>query len=320
MTTRTDLTMPTSAGKTDRPALPPAVSGERHEWMTPVGRLSYYFAAPDKPTAKARPLLLIHSINAAASAAEVRPLYEHYRHERPVFAIDLPGYGFSDRSDRIYTPRLMTDALRAMLDEIERRCGPGPIDALAVSLSSEYLARLAAEAPQRLRRIALVSPTGFNGTRRRDGPPGSTLYKAWLYKLLSWSVWSDGIYRLLTRPGVIRYYLGKTWGSKSIDEVLWQYCIATTRQPGARHAPLYFLCGMLFSNDITRVYESLTQPVWMSHGTRGDFVDYRGERAFQGRANWCFDVFEAGALPYFERPAEFIRRFDAFLAAGVGKP
>ena len=46
------------------------------------------------------PLLLVHSINAAGSAAEVRPLYERYRARRTVFAIDLPGYGHSLRSDR----------------------------------------------------------------------------------------------------------------------------------------------------------------------------------------------------------------------------
>ena len=46
------------------------------------------------------PLLLVHSVNAAASAAEVRPLHEHYRATRTVLSLDLPGYGFSDRSDR----------------------------------------------------------------------------------------------------------------------------------------------------------------------------------------------------------------------------
>jgi len=317
MNAPTHMPMPSPALATAHPALPPALSGERREWMTIAGRLSYYTAGPAAPDIGAAPLLLIHSVNAAASAYEVKPLYDHYRRQRPVFALDLPGYGYSERSDRVYTPRLMTDALQAMLEEIQRRCGPGPVDAAAVSLSCEYLARLATESPQRLRRVALISPTGFSGTRRRDGAPGSTLGKPWLHRLLSASVWSDAIYRTLTRPAVIRYFLQKTWGSKAIDEGLWQYDIATTRHPGARHAPLYFLSSFLFSDDISRVYGALTQPVWMSHGTRGDFVDYRGEAAFRSRANWRFDEFQTGALPYFEIPAEFIRRFDAFLATGA---
>ncbi|GAC1631487.1 MAG: hypothetical protein NVS9B10_24950 [Nevskia sp.] len=62
----------------------------------------------------AGPLLLIHSINASGSAYEIKPLYAHYRGERPVLALDLPGFGCSGRSDRACTPRLMTDAVLAM--------------------------------------------------------------------------------------------------------------------------------------------------------------------------------------------------------------
>jgi hypothetical protein len=46
--------------------------------------------------------------------------------------------------------------------------------------------------------------------------------------------------RTLTRPGVIRYFLQRTWGSKAIDEDLWRYAVVTTRQPGARNAPFRF--------------------------------------------------------------------------------
>src|SRR5688500_10817894 len=42
------------------------------------------------------PVLLLHSINAAASAYEMRPLFEALRGERPVFAPDLPGFGLSE--------------------------------------------------------------------------------------------------------------------------------------------------------------------------------------------------------------------------------
>jgi pimeloyl-ACP methyl ester carboxylesterase len=71
----------------------------------------------------------------------------------------------------------------------------------------------------------------------------------------------------------------------------------------------------MFSNDINDVYERLTLPVWMSHGTRGDFTDYRGKGTVQGRPNWRFSVFETGAMPYFEQPQAFQAAFDAFLAA-----
>jgi pimeloyl-ACP methyl ester carboxylesterase len=232
-----------------------------------------------------------------------------------VFALDLPGYGFSERSDRIYTPRLMTDALLAMREPMRQRCGERPVDALAVSLASEFLARAAVEAPEAWRSLALVSPTGFSGRRAWREPPGSTRAMPWLHRALTGPGWGGALFRGLTRPGVIRYFLERTWGSKNIDEPLWRYAVITTRQPGAEYAPLHFLAGSMFSTDIHTVYEKLSQPVWMSHGVRGDFVDYRGKSIVEGRPNWRFDVLPTGALPYFEVPQQFNAAYDAFLPA-----
>ena len=288
--------------------LPAAVSGERFEFASPAGRLSVYVAGHGPP------LLLIHSINASASAAEMRPLHEHYRADHTVFSVDLPGYGFSDRSDRAYTPRLMTDAVHAFSAHIQVRCGPAPVDALALSLSCEYLARAAAEAPDRYRSVALVSPTGFRGLRPWRAAPGSTRVQPWLYTALRGpgAAWGGAVFRALTRPGVIRYFLRRTWGSKEIDEALWAYDVITTKAAGAEHAPLHFLSANLFSADIHTVYEQLAMPVWMSHGVRGDFTDYRGKVIVETRPNWQFTVFSTGALPYFEVPQEFCNAYDRF--------
>ncbi len=289
--------------------LPPALSGERVEFDSPAGRLSVYVAGHGPP------LLLVHSINASGSAAEMRPLHDHYSAKRTVFSVDLPGYGFSERSDRVYTPRLMTDAVHAVTQQIHARCGPMPVDALALSLSCEYLARAAAEAPDAYRSVALVSPTGFNGMRPLRGAALSTRGLPWVYKALRGpgAGWGGALFRGLTKPGVIRYFLVRTWGSKNIDEALWAYDVLTTRAAGAEHAPLHFLSANLFSADIHTVYEKLQMPVWMSHGVRGDFTDYRGKVIVEKRPNWRFTVFPTGALPYFEVPADFCNAFDQFL-------
>ena len=303
------------------PALPPALSGERIELQTIAGRVSVYrslpvvAAVPDPAAGQPLPLpplLLVHSVNASASAAEVAPLYDHYRHTRPVYAIDLPGYGFSDRSDRAYLPRLMTDALLAVADYMRSQHGGGPVDVLGVSLSCEYLARAHSEAPNALRRLAFVSPTGFSGPKRRYGPPGSNLGLPRLHRLLANPRWGGWLFRQLTRPGVVRYFLERTWGSKQIDESLWRYDLATTRQPGAEHAPLYFLSAYLFSKDINTLYEAIDCRVWVSMATRGDFTDYRGRSTVEGRPNWQFHQVEGGALPYFETPAKFIALLGPF--------
>jgi pimeloyl-ACP methyl ester carboxylesterase len=281
-----------------------AVSGERFEF----DGISCYTAGSGAP------LLLVHSVNAAASAAEVAPIYERYRTTRTVFAIDLPGYGFSDRSDRAYTPRLMTDALHAVRAQIAKRCGAAPLDALAVSLGCEFLVRAAVEQPTQWGRLALVSPTGFRGQQPQRGAPGSTRAMPGLHRVVSAPWWSQALFNGLTKPGVVRYFLNRTWGSRHIDEAMWAYAVKTAAQPGARHAPLHFLSGSMFSRDIFSLYEALTQPVWMCHGVRGDFTDYRAQHLLAGRRNWRFTEFKTGALPYFEVPGPFFAELDGMWA------
>ena len=309
-----------AAAPTSRPlalrgadGLPAPVSGQRHEIASPVGRLTYYSATPEGGS-QLPPLLLIHSINAAGSAYEIKPLYEHYRQSRTVYALELPGFGHSERGKREYTVRMMTDAILLVADEIQNVHGRGPIDALAVSLSSEFLARAVTETPLKFRSVALVSPTGFRSrdakTRWREGKRGMP----WLHAFFEFPLWSEAFFRLLTSRPSIRYFLRKTWGSSDIDEGLADYDYLTTHQPGAQHAPYYFVSGFLFSEDVIRLYHSLTLPVWMSHGVRGDFVDYSAKTQVADRANWTIQVFPTGAMPHFEAKDAFIQAYDAFLA------
>lgn len=259
------------------------------------------------------PVLLVHSINAAASAFEMRPLFERLAPTRPTYAIDLPGFGRSDRSDRVYSPRLMTDAILAATAAIRGRHGGVPVDALALSLSCECLARAALEAPEAFRTLALVSPTGL-GKRRFDGPPGGNRGLPWVRAILRPRWIGAPLFRLLTRPRVIRYFLARTNGSTEVDADLWAYAIRTAAQPGAEHAPLWFLSGHLFSTDATRLYTALPGRVWLSHGVRGDFVDYGGADALLERgAAWSRTIFQTGAMPHFEEPEAFVAAYREVL-------
>lgn len=292
--------------------LPPAVSGERREFDSIAGRLSYYVEAP-AGASDARPLLLIHSVNAAASAYEVKPIYEHYARQRPVYALELPGFGFSARREIRYTPRLMTDAVHAMVAEIRRLHGAVPVDALALSLGSEFLARAAQESPSSFSSLALISPTGFDQRGSIAGPAGSTRGMPLLHGIFTVPLWSRRVFELLTSRRSIRFFLEKTWGSEEIDEGALEYSWLTTHQPGARFAPYDFVSGYLFSRDISRIYQALQMPVWMAHGVRGDFVDYRAAPNFARKPNWKVVTWPTGALPHFEMPGEFMRRYDVFL-------
>jgi pimeloyl-ACP methyl ester carboxylesterase len=130
--------------------LVPPLMGPRHIVPTVAGDVCLYVRG------RGRPLLLIHSVNAAASSAEVRPLEERYRHSRRVYSMDLPGFGLSERAPRPYSPRLMTDAVLAAVRVIQESTGGRAVDAIALSLGCEFLARAAVEQPDWFRSVALV--------------------------------------------------------------------------------------------------------------------------------------------------------------------
>jgi pimeloyl-ACP methyl ester carboxylesterase len=295
----------------EAPSLPAAVGGERRQTDARAGPLSYY-AAGEGP-----PLLLIHSINAAASAYEVRPIFDDLRQDHRVFAPDLPGFGFSDRADRRYDPALYTAAVFDMLDVIALDQGQAaPVDALAISLSSEFLARAASQKPAAFRRLVLVTPTGFDRrSSRLRGAPGETRELPWLYSLFERPPWRQGLFDLLVSRRSIGYFLKRTFGSDAVPDELVDYSWRSAHQPGARHAPYAFVSAGLFSADIRDVYEKLTMPIWVPHGTRGDFRDFSGKSWVEDRRNWRFEAFPTGALPHFEVPDAFNAALRGFLAA-----
>ena len=288
--------------------LPPALPGDLRRTENRSGPLAYYVDGEGPP------LLLIHSINAAGSAYEVRPIFERERTRRRVYAVDLPGFGFSDRSDRAYGIRLYVDAIHDMVDVIAQETGEQALDALALSLSGEFLARAAVERPERLRTLTLVTPTGFErGSSSRRGPEGSTREMRGLYGFFTVPLWKQALFDLLTSRRSIRFFLQKTYGSKDIDEDLFAYDYLTTHQPGAPNAPYAFVSGRLFSGDIRAIYERLTLPVLLAHGTRGDFQDFSEAGWTRSRSNWRVEPFDTGALVHFEQPDAFLSRLEAFL-------
>lgn len=289
--------------------LPPALTGERREVNARAGRLNYYVAGAG------RPLLLIHSVNAAASAYEVRPIFERMTATHRVYALELPGFGFSDRSPRDYSAPLYVDAVLDMIDVVAADTGALPIDALALSLASEFLAHAATRQPERFATLTLVTPTGFarrSGSFNHDA--NATREIPGLHAFLTFPVWHQALYDALVSRPSIRFFLEKTWGSKAIDGGLLEYDYVTSHQPGAPHAPYAFVSGRLFSGAIRSVYERLAQPVWVPHGTRGDFRDFSGKDQTALLPNWMWQPFDTGALPHFERPVEFVQSYRRFLA------
>ncbi len=233
---------------TSRSTLADALDAPRQTMETGSGgRVSYYADTRQGGT----PLLLLHSINAAPSALEVQPLFDHYRKERPVYALELPGFGFSEREDVDYSPTLYADTLSEFMGKVFT----GPADVIALSTTSEFLARAALTSAARFRSLVLISPTGMGS---REPPSGEASDR--LRKLFSIPVLSQGLYRALTTRASIRYFLNLSFEDRPPVELV-DYACATARQPGAAYAPFCFLSMRLFTpGACEKLYQPLKVP------------------------------------------------------------
>ncbi|MDX1664863.1 MAG: alpha/beta fold hydrolase [Candidatus Promineifilaceae bacterium] len=281
--------------------LPLALNAERHLFTSAGAGLLNYYEAEGEGT----PLVLLHSINAAASAYEVRPLFEHYRGQQPVYALDLPGFGLSERSDRHYSPQMYAAAIRDFLEKIVEE----PADVVALSLSSEFAARAALENPHLFRSLTLISPTGFSEKESEaNGAPSEELHR-----LFSFPLWSRPLFDLISSRPSINYFLQKSFHG-SADEDMAAYGYLSAHQPGAHHAPLYFISGRLHTPQVQeKLYERLALPVLVLY----DEDPYTAFGALPdlllAHPNWsAVRVRPTRGLPHFEQLETVARVLDNF--------
>ena len=298
-----------------RSSLPNAFSADKLSFnRVGFGRVGFY----SDTTGAGRPLLLLTSVNAAASAYEMRPLFLAYRGTRPVYVLEWPGFGSSDRPDVRYTPELMTRALEQMIDVIGADANGSAIDVVALSLGSEFAARaaLGSYSGPRIRSLALISPTGLSEAKSAADLVAEPQNSANLYRTLSSPFLSGALYGLLSTPPVINLFLRRSFEG-SPDPGLEAYAALSTRQPGAVYAPLYFISGLLRTPDAyTDLYSRLDTPTLVLYDRDG-FVNFtRLPDLIAAKASVkAVKVAPTKGLPQFEQLAQVTAALDAFWAA-----
>jgi pimeloyl-ACP methyl ester carboxylesterase len=233
-----------------------AMEAERKTMRSHGGRLLSYYE-DRHGHGKGRPLVLVHGVDACASAYEMRPLFERYRGARPVYALDLAGFGFSERGPVQYSPESYTDELVAFLARVKDKDGDAP-DVVALSLGCEFVARAALARKDLVHRLSFISPTGL-GAKSRGRSPLRTA-SSWARTLTSARPWGSLVFNALVSRPSIHHYLAKSFVGP-VDPRLAAYAHATAHQPGAEHAPLAFLRGDLFTPGIFDTYAALERPV-----------------------------------------------------------
>ncbi len=271
-----------------------------------AGQVNYYAEINGK---EKRPLLLIHSINATASAYEVGPIFRHYRNQRPIYAIDLPGFGLSERSSRNYTPQMYEDAITDLVAQEIRQ----PVDAIALSLGGEFLARAAMTNPRLFHSITLISPSGMGQPYRASQQATANNRSSSLHRLLSFPLWGRPLFDLITTRRSIQFFLSKSFVGE-VPAGLVEYGYLSSHQPGAEHAPLHFVSGRLFTRNVRQlVYEHVNVPALVIYD-EDYFSRFDGlPELLTRKANWqAVRLTPSRGLPHFERMPELAEILNSF--------
>lgn len=235
-------------------------------------------------------LLCCHGIHAAASSDEFAPIFEDLADHYHVVAVDLPGFGRSDRPPLVYSADLYTEFIREFATDVLAEP-----TVLASSLTGSFA--LSAAEDGRFERLVLVCPTADTGPER-----------PWLRTLVRSPLVGTTLFDLLASRPLLRYFLRREgyYDPDSIRPEEVEYAWAATHQPGARFAPASFISGSLDPDfDLATELAACPVPVTLLWGREAEIVPLReGRRLAEVAGSELAVVDYTTLLPHAERPAE----------------
>jgi pimeloyl-ACP methyl ester carboxylesterase len=230
------------------------LTGEERRYLWKYGDIFYKV----KGAQDAKPLVLVHGFGPGASSYEWRKNIDALSTQFRVFALDLLGFGLSERPPMEYDATLYADLLSDFIKEV---VGTSAI-VVAQGAASAYVIAAAYRRPQLFERLVLISP-----------PPAileeayPTIFDAVVKRLLSLPIVGQFSYNLLTsRRAIRRFYDKQGYHNPGlITDELVEYVYTTAHQPGSRFA-IAALLGKYLHLNVHEPLARLQMPVAMLWG------------------------------------------------------
>ncbi|HEY2747677.1 MAG TPA: alpha/beta hydrolase [Polyangia bacterium] len=266
---------------------------------TPAGRVFVHRGGK----AGGAPLVVIHGW--MMSHWYFRPVLDGLGVDREIFAIDLPGFGESDRP----APKAFAYDAAAFADVVDGVMAALALpraDVLGHSMGGGVALTLAARHPERVQRLVVVAPAVYRLTVPR------------LVRLALLPV----VGRWLMRAGTVRGEFARSSRAMSVrdgrclDEEWIDYYWSRLNRAGghdAAHRCLEILTSGPDDNDDAGRVRAPTLIVW---GDEDRLVPLgHGRRLVRAIADARLEIVPAcGHMPFIERPEEFLRVVRPFLA------
>ena len=147
-----------------KPKLPDAISPAifaTRIFYTSRGQVVYHESGLGSP------LVFVHGVYVGASSYEWSKVYPHFAGTHQVLAVDLLGFGESERPD---LPFSATDHVQALVEFIRAKSGGERASVVASGLGAGFATILAAQHPDLVERLILLMPVGRVEFGRRRLP------------------------------------------------------------------------------------------------------------------------------------------------------
>ena len=279
--------------------LPPTLPGANQDWLWRGWRVRAVSLGTGPP------IVLVHGVHAAASSFEMRGIFEPLSQRYTVYAVDLLGFGKSERPAAPYSGEFYAELLTAFLGEVVG----GPAVMIGSSLSAAYAIEAARLRPSLVERLVLISPTG---TTR----PG--VFRRAFGRLLALPLVGSAAFNVLASRASIQSYLRRAYADPSlVDDPLVEQHWATSHQPNARLAAAAFVGGGL-DLPFDRSSVPVAVPILVVRGSVPGIGAQASDAELRalGPDVTIETIDGAGQLPHDEAPDRMLALLDGWLAAG----
>jgi pimeloyl-ACP methyl ester carboxylesterase len=232
-----------------------ALGGEAGTYPWKHGQVFYRHAGDEAAT----PVLFVHGVGAGTRSFMWRRNFLPLAREFRTYAIDLLGFGYSDKPAAApYSSDLYVELLSDFLREVVGR----PALLVGHGLSAAFATRAADEHAGLVRSLVLVSPNCGENSGARPGMAGAAFYG-----LLHSPVLGISFYNAVTSERSVRDYAREHlfYEKRFATPRLVAHYYAVSHLPGAQHAATAFLSGYL-NTDIREPFARLRQPVTLAWG------------------------------------------------------
>ncbi len=266
-------------------------NGQYYTWQ--YGNVFY------KKTGRGRPLLLIHSLAVGAGSLEFMYNIDELSKKYTVYAVDLPGFGLSDKPKITYTAFIYSSFINSFIKDVIKKPS-----AVAASNGSGMFAVIAAKLyPKNISKLILVSPAGIASKMAKNDDITKRTF-------LELPVYGTFAYNIAASKKNIKTFLIKE-GFYAPHKVSKEICDAFYHAAHATGGDVRYAYASLATNymnmDIKQYFKAIVQPVFVIWGEENSVNPIKNMDLLEEmKPESEYFIFEETKLfPHMENPEEF---------------